>query len=288
MGETFEKRRYRTAFGFQLSHTQGIISSSSTVSRPHTTANYMVFYFLHGHGNIRVEGKTYEMNAGDVVFISPPELFCCTVDRDHFHERMVLYLPPSIIERLPGDYSFLWDPFTRHEKGVGNHIPAETVRVYGLDALFAEMHEQVMRGDPTGELLAFGKVVELLTVLERCTDDSATRPHRSSLIDDVLAYLNENYTQPLTVAEVANQFFVNPSHLAHLFKECTGMPLWTYVILRRIQRFNELLQQGCAAEEASRRVGFQNYSNFFRLYKKYERMTPAEYKKQLRSHGLTK
>ena len=66
------------------------------------------------------------------------------------------------------------------------------------------------------------------------------------------------------------------------------MPLWTYVILRRIQRFNELLQQGCAAEEASRRVGFQNYSNFFRLYKKYERMTPAEYKKQLRSHGLTK
>jgi len=74
---------------------------------------------------------------------------------------------------------------------------------------------------------------------------------------------------------------MNSSYLSHLFKDRVGMSLWNYVILRRLHRFNDLLQNGCSIEQACYEVGFQNYANFFRLYKKHMGLTPTQYKKQL-------
>ena len=57
---------------------------------------------------------------------------------------------------------------------------------------------------------------------------------------------------------------------------------WNYVILRRLQRANDWMCQGYSAEEACYRVGFDNYANFFRLYKKHTGISPSQFKKQIR------
>ncbi len=74
---------------------------------------------------------------------------------------------------------------------------------------------------------------------------------------------------------------IDKSYMSHLFKEHVGIPIWSYVIFRRISFFNGLVRDGIAIDEASRTAGFNHYSNFFILYKKHMGITPMEYKRQL-------
>lgn len=76
-------------------------------------------------------------------------------------------------------------------------------------------------------------------------------------------------------------FRVNRSYLLHRFKQKMGISLWNYVILRRINLFNNSLSDHVSLETAAYSVGFTNYSNFYRLYKKYMGLTPLEFKQQM-------
>ena len=110
-------------------------------------------------------------------------------------------------------------------------------------------------------------------------------PHDSSLIDEILVYINQHYKGDISITVIAEKFGIHKSYLSHLFTQNVGMSLWNYVILRRINAFNDLLRKGLSIEEAAYQVGFQNYSNFFRLYKKHTGMTPMQFKKQLQAKG---
>ena len=81
--------------------------------------------------------------------------------------------------------------------------------------------------------------------------------------------------------EIAKQFYADKYYISHLFKEQVGVTLWNYVIFRRLTAFNDLIRANTPIEDACFRVGFQNYSNFFRLYKKHMQMTPREFKQSV-------
>ena len=101
-----------------------------------------------------------------------------------------------------------------------------------------------------------------------------------NMIGQVLSYVNDHYTQNLSIQEIADRFNVHRSYLSHKFKKQMGISLWNYVILRRIQKFNNSIAENSCLEKAAYEAGFSNYSNFFRLYKKNMGMTPLEFKQQ--------
>ena len=98
------------------------------------------------------------------------------------------------------------------------------------------------------------------------------------MIKDVIDYIGSNFTENITSVQIADHFFISKYRLEHLFKECVGVSLWEYVILRRLVYCNDLIQNGTSAQEASFAAGFRNYSNFYRLYKKHMGFSPSEYK----------
>ena len=112
---------------------------------------------------------------------------------------------------------------------------------------------------------------------------SDTKMQDNPIVNRVLEYLNGHLYEDINLDQIAETFSVAPSYLSHLFKKQTGFSLWNYVIYRRIYQFNELVKNHCPLEEASRQVGFHNYSNFYRLYKKYMNMTPMQFKKECHS-----
>ena len=59
------------------------------------------------------------------------------------------------------------------------------------------------------------------------------------------------------------------------------------MVYRRIQVFNTMLLQGGTAEENCYKVGFQNYSNFYRLYKKHMGISPSQLKKETKTSFRT-
>lgn len=282
----YNKVQYDSPFGYRLNHTVGMSAEHSTLGYPHVIKGYLLFYFIHGSGNIKVEGKNYEIAKGDMILLSPAELFHCTVDYNMFHERIGLHFSEKLQAALPIDGSFLFRAFREREHGSGNRIPASVVKEHGLDVLMDSLLTLTKSGHEEDMMMAYCRVVELLTKLSKMNlQFESGEESKGTLIDDVLMYLNNHFTEEITVAEIATRFFVDKSYLSHLFTEHVGMPLWTYIILRRLNLFNELVREGGTVEETSQKVGFRNYSNFFRLYKKYMNMTPTQYKKSVLDKG---
>lgn len=106
---------------------------------------------------------------------------------------------------------------------------------------------------------------------------------------DILAgqlkeYIEEHFEDPnLSNREIAEYFHMNISYLSTFFKEKTGMSPLTYIHTVRLENAKELLlNTELTLEEISSRVGCNNSVTLNRLFKKYEGITPAVYKKKNR------
>lgn len=278
---TYQKCSFNEYPGFTLNHTAGFGAGASTLDYPHTTIHPMLMYILHGKGTILVEGVRYSIGEGDAVLLTPGELFHCQIDNQVYHERIVLHFHPETFHSLPCDTSNLFDPFSKRKHGAGNLIGAATMQSTGLAAQISELLALVQRADPQIGLQCLCTITQILILLtDAATSSGYAHSDTSALTDSILAYLNEHYSEQISIESVAKAFGLSKSYLSHLFKEQVGMSLWNYVILRRLHLFNDLLRQGRAIEETCYDVGFQNYSNFFRLYKKHMGITPTQYKKR--------
>ena len=111
-----------------------------------------------------------------------------------------------------------------------------------------------------------------------------TNTHSSNkTVNKIIDYLNRHYNEEMTLDLLAERFHFSKYYLSHLFKEYVGISPGDYLIVRRLYVANNLIRGGVSVKEASLTVGFNNYSNFFRLYKKYFKITPQQFKEQLKN-----
>ena len=280
MSVGYHKNSYNHCPGFILHHTVGLDANDSTLDYPHTTTHPMLIYFLHGTGEIKVEGNRYDIAEGDAIVLNPGELFHCSVADHEYHERIVLYFYESFFRGLPFDTGNLFNPFYSRQKGSGNLIPAQIMRSSKLEANMTQLLTLIQQQDSNSQTLCFCNVLESLVLFNQVILPPSACTNTESHVDNILAYINKHFMENINLHDIAASLGMNQSYLSHLFKDRVGMSLWNYVILRRLHRFNELVQQGLIIEQACYNVGFQNYSNFFRLYKKHMGITPMQYKKQ--------
>ena len=242
----------------------------------------MFYYFIKGCGNIKIEGKIYDIQEGDIILINPSELYRCEIYDTSFHERLVLRINHSILDNFSDDASPLVNPFFKRKKGCMNHISAKILEETGIKKVLEDIYRKVTVSTSVENVLAVCKTMEFLSLLKNqivASNDSKDKKNENPLINELLFYINEHFCENISVLSLAKAFTINESYLSHLFKEYVGISLWNYVTLKRLNHFNNLIYKNYSIEEAYTTVGFKNYSNFFRLYKKYMNMTPSEYKR---------
>ena len=95
----------------------------------------------------------------------------------------------------------------------------------------------------------------------------------------MLRYINEHFTDPLTLDDLCTEFFLSKFYLIRKFKEYTNATIYDYIISKRIGLARKLIRQGMSAAEACERCGFSDYSNFYKAFTAKTGMTPAQFKK---------
>ena len=106
---------------------------------------------------------------------------------------------------------------------------------------------------------------------------------KDSVLDDILHYIAHNYMTPLKLENIAPLFGYNCSYLGKLFKQKTDKSFNTYLDELRISHSKELLRQGeLKIYEVAEKVGYSNVDYFSTKFKRYEGVTPAEYRRQQR------
>ena len=96
----------------------------------------------------------------------------------------------------------------------------------------------------------------------------------------VMDYINKNYyLQKLNISMIADIYNVNISYLSNEFKKKTGIGALDYLQLTRIEKAKELLRNSDKKnKEILNEVGFTNEVSFIRVFKRFEGITPGQFR----------
>ena len=132
--------------------------------------------------------------------------------------------------------------------------------------------EDPVRGSDGGGRSPGADYLSLMRKASRSDDEILRR---------ILAYVEENLSEPLTREEIAQKVHFHPAYLSRLFRKKTGMSLSEYISQIRIERAKELLSR--SEQKVSfimNHLGYYNLSHFTRTFKKMTGYTPQQYRKR--------
>ena len=105
---------------------------------------------------------------------------------------------------------------------------------------------------------------------------------KSRRIAKVCEHIDRNLDKELSLSEVAALVNMSDSAFSHFFKKRTGLSYINYVNNQRIAKACTLLADTTlSASEICYDCGFNNKSNFIRIFRKRKNMTPIEYRKYI-------
>ena len=106
---------------------------------------------------------------------------------------------------------------------------------------------------------------------------------RELIRQKILPYIEAHLAEAFTVSELADSVSLNAQYMMRLFKKETGLSILEYVTGKKIARAKELLlATDRPIEQISEEVGYCNYSYFFKVFKRQEGLSPAQYRKDFK------
>ena len=222
---------------------------------------------LEGSVEILSNGKHITVSKGDFFFIPYGTTYTAK-----WHAR-----PRAVFHSVHFNFFSSPDPFS------DKRIPVQT---FPLDdfaesyALVTEMQKYQYAHDAS-RLFALSAFYRLCAILlPRLSFTPITPPVNT--VTNALKYIENNYTVPCTVDELARFCFLSASRFYFLFKRQTGCSPIVYKNKLCISRAAQtlLLEKHKSIEEISKEYGFESAVYFRRLFKKLIGKTPTQYREE--------
>jgi len=112
-------------------------------------------------------------------------------------------------------------------------------------------------------------------------------PKIKELIQASVNYINNNYERDISLKDIARYVFLSTSYFTRAFKEEMGISPINYLLKIRVERAKELLKDtDNRISDIALSVGFSNQQRFNDIFKKYVKLTPLQYRKnvQVKKH----
>jgi two-component system response regulator YesN len=100
---------------------------------------------------------------------------------------------------------------------------------------------------------------------------------RSPYVQHAIQFIHHHYQEEVGLDRAAKELSLSPAYLSRLFKSEMGVGLVEYINRVRVEAGVKLLQSGeLNVKEVYEKVGFNNYSYFFRVFKEITGQTPQQ------------
>ncbi|WP_408011803.1 helix-turn-helix domain-containing protein [Pseudalkalibacillus sp. A8] len=96
----------------------------------------------------------------------------------------------------------------------------------------------------------------------------------------IVEWLRIHTTDNISVTSVAEQFNYNKDYLSHIFKQKIGINIQEYIHILKVSKAKDLLSStNLGIKEIAYTIGISDEKYFMKLFKKYEKLTPTEFRK---------
>ncbi len=241
---------------------------------------YEVYFLLNGRVSFLVEGESYILEPGDLLLINPQELHRAQIEPDTLYERMILWIDRNHLARLCTEDMDLTACFNREFPEHTNIIrPSKGSRVM-LGELLEKLNAEFYSSAPGNEIYAQGLLMQFMVELNRLSKSHTSKampPKEPDLISRVLLYIGSHYCENISLASIAEEFYVSKYYLSHEFRRRIGTGVYQYIIFRRLMQARELMTEGQSPGEVYQNCGFGDYANFYRAFKSEYGISPREF-----------
>lgn len=264
-----------------LVDTHRDVSYSNQQMQLHSHTFYELLYCRNDCGGEYLIGsERYRMQRGDVIFVPPgvghrPLL---PAPLPEPYKRYVLWLSHDMAKLFASTYSpgtLIDTPHSRLLRTTPRHSD-EISDLFRRGVLEAEAQR------PGWQAAVLGNTITLLTRLSRILqeqDAALMQAESPELLDRVLAYIEENLSGHLTLADTAKHFYVSESTISQVFRKKLNVSFYHTVTQRRLIAAKPLILEGTDLEQVGRLVGFTDYSTFYRAFRKEFGIGPSQFRK---------
>ena len=150
-------------------------------------------------------------------------------------------------------------------------------------SLLTDLYNLAATSDYIRDMRINEKLGTLLTLLmeQSWNPESVTVSRKRMELVEIKNYLDEHYTDKISLDDLAERFFINKFYLSKIFKETYGTTVNNYLISKRITRAKQLLRfTDMTVEEIGVAIGMGDANYFSRMFRKVEGSSPSEYRKQ--------
>ena len=112
-------------------------------------------------------------------------------------------------------------------------------------------------------------------------------PYQTAVSYTHLYYIEDHLEEDLTLEKLAAAFYVSKYHIAHVFKDSTGLSVHQYIMKKRLFACKNAIPDCENISDVYLQFGFKDYSSFYRAFKKEFGISPKEYKSQCTNTPLT-
>ena len=271
--QSFDPRQNMTGKNYEVFHYYD--RSKRDVDLHHHDF-YEIYFFVGGRVEYRVEGKSYTLQNGDLLLISPGVFHQPVVEQDVPYERYVLWIQRNYLSRFVEYGTDLTGCF-----GPAAVLLQPTSYQRSTLSMLMEMLLKESTGNRFGsELYCHGLFLQLMTEINRMAQRSPQAggmAEEPELIGRVLAYISDHFNEKITLQTLADKFYVSKYHLSHEFSAQVGTSVYRYIILKRLLSAREQIAAGVAPSEVYQNCGFQDYANFYRAFKTEYGISPKEF-----------
>lgn len=237
----------------------------------HVQNEYEAIYILSGSVEYKCNGEKYVVNADDMYFIQPGQ----THEERSLSEPLEFIYIKFFLYNYRGARmdSFLKDIPMQQFKNPGRGLREK------FEKIFNEMHNQELAFKQVVENSISEILIDVMRILQmnqlEKTSTISVNVIITQIIEDVAMNVHKNYS----VEEISRTYGISKSSFHHSFKKQTGLPFKDYVNRNKIREAeHQLTVTDKTVTHISWSLGFSNVYYFSRLFKKYNGITPSEFR----------
>lgn|SRR5574344_335678 len=244
----------------------GISDPEYHVTRKTGLVSHQFLFTKSGSGNFIIKGHSYLQKPGSIIYLSPgiPHEYY-PIDDDWVTQWIVF---------RGKELSSLMQTMGFPTWTCTSCIPSE-LPVHLFNRIFAAAKDPVDANEKCSELV----YEYILTMRKLLISSPKTVTGTGSIVESAVSYINSNFEKQMTLEELSSLSDVSLQHFCRVFKAKMNMRPLEYIARRRISEAKKLLSNTAhSVAHIGELVGYEDPTYFGIVFKKYEGISPSEYR----------
>ncbi len=263
------------------------VEKSVEAQKPHTHDYFQIYYIIKG-SLLHYVGDKYSLLSHGNMSIVPPKTTHHIVPNPNTEFYSFSFMPDFLGEKNKSNHlsiNFLGSLQADISNGIHPKVSIEAENIFYTENIMKQLLKEFEKKDIGYEETARAYCTILLTTIARnyFEKEQSRLPHNfesnEQFVLHCINYIENNFTDDLSLEEMAKRSAMSKGNFCALFFKFTGHSFNSYLNQCRIKKAISYINKGYKITSIYGLCGYNDFSTFYRNFKKIMGISPKEYKK---------